>query len=69
MNLNDFVASITNAVIEALKQGVELEPGERCPCCGTKKRKHKLSEKMLEANRRNIKKAFKARQTNSEDDL
>jgi hypothetical protein len=34
---------------------VKLSPGEICPCCGHKKGSRKVSEKMLEANRRNIK--------------
>lgn len=65
MNTNEFAKeisdAITEAVLKALQHGVELKAGERCPCCGAKKRKPNLSEKMLEANRRNIRKAIAAR--------
>lgn len=65
MNTNEFIKTIseaiTKAVIEALQNGIELEPGDRCPCCGAKKRKPNMSEKMLESNRRNIQKAIAAR--------
>lgn len=65
MNMTEFINQITmnvnKAVAEALTKGINLEAGERCPCCGAKKRKPNVSEKMIEANRRNILKAIAAR--------
>ena len=39
----------------------KLEPGEVCPCCGHRKGKRQASEKMIVANRKNIKLAHAAR--------
>lgn len=63
--VNEIAEAVAEAVrepiLKALNQGVELDAGERCPCCGAKKRKPEVSERMLEANRRNILKAIAAR--------
>ena len=59
MNANDAINTITDAIKRALK--IKLEPGEVCPCCGHKRGSRKVSEKMLAANRRNIKLAHDAR--------
>jgi hypothetical protein len=40
---------------------IKLEPGETCPCCGQRKSKRNVSEKMRQANRQNIKLAHEAR--------
>lgn len=58
MNANEATTAITEAVKKALK--IKLAPGEVCPCCGHKKGSRKVSEKMLAANRRNIKRAHDA---------
>lgn len=59
MNAKEAKEQVAAAVIGAMK--VKLEPGEICPCCGHKKGSRKVSQKMIEANRRNLEKAKKAR--------
>lgn len=59
MNASEAITEITEAVKKALK--IKLKPGEVCPCCGHKKGSRKVSEKMLAANRENIKLAQDAR--------
>jgi hypothetical protein len=59
MNATEAIATITEAVIKALK--IRLAPGEKCPFCGHKKGQRKVSEKMLAANRANIRLANDAR--------
>lgn len=58
MNATDAMTIITLAVKRALK--IKLAPGETCPCCGHKKASRKVSEKMLRANRENLKLAVAA---------
>lgn len=53
MNASEAMNTITEAVKKALK--IKLAAGEVCPCCGHKKASRKVSEKMLAANRRNLK--------------
>lgn len=53
MNASEAINTITEAVKKALR--IKLAPGEVCPCCGHKKGSRKISEKMLAANRRNLK--------------
>lgn len=60
MNATEALNTISGAVVKALKC-IKLAPGEICPCCGHKKGSRKVSEKMLAANRENIKKAVAAR--------
>lgn len=59
MNEKEATEAITSAVKKALK--IKLEPGEVCPCCGRVMSKRRVSEKMLAANRENLKKANEAR--------
>ena len=60
MNAKEAVANIMDAVVKSLK--INLDAGETCPCCGHKKQNRRtISEKMLAANRRNIKKANELR--------
>lgn len=59
MNAKEMKEQICAAVVKALK--ITLERGERCPCCGHKKGQRKVSEKMIAANRENVKKAIEAR--------
>ena len=58
MNATEAINTITDAVKKALK--IKLAAGETCPCCGHKKGSRKVSEKMLAANRRNLKLAQEA---------
>jgi heterodisulfide reductase subunit B len=58
MNAKEALDKIIGAVQNSLK--IKLEPGETCPCCGHKKASRKVSEKMLAANRRNLKLAVAA---------
>lgn len=58
MNADDAMTIITLAVKRALK--IKLEAGETCPCCGHKKASRKVTPKMLDANRRNLKLAVEA---------
>ena len=56
MTAKEATETICAAVISALK--IKLAPGECCPCCGHKKQnRRELSERMLAANRENVKKA------------
>lgn len=69
MNAKEMKEQICTAVVNVLKTHLEkgvkikLDRGERCPCCGHKKSQRKVSEKMVAANRENIKKAIEARRT------
>lgn len=60
MNTHEALQGVTDVVLNAIKS-IKLAPGETCPCCGRKKGSRKVSEKMLAANRRNIKLAHEAR--------
>ena len=60
MNAHEAITTVTDAVVRAMKS-IKLEPGETCPCCGRKKGIRKVSEKMMAANRENIKLAHTAR--------
>lgn len=56
-------------IINAIGKGIgciKLEAGETCPFCGHKKGVRKVSKKMLEANRLNIRKAIEARKANKQ---
>lgn len=56
-------------VEDLIKRSVnlKLEAGEYCPFCGRKKGSRKVSEKMLAANRRNIKLAQERRNKGAND--
>lgn len=59
MNAKEAKEKISAAVVETMK--IKLERGERCPFCGHKKGERKVTQKMIDANRRNAKKAVQAR--------
>lgn len=59
MNATDAINTITDAIKKAMK--IKLAAGETCPCCGHKKGQRKVSDKMLAANRENLKLAQDAR--------
>lgn len=59
MTIDELKKAIADQLTNAIK--IELEPGECCPFCGRKKGSRKVSEKMLRANKENIKKALEAR--------
>ena len=62
MDKAEVTQRISDAVATAVQSvKIKLKPGETCPCCGLKKGKRNVSEKMLAANRRNAKLAHEAR--------
>lgn len=61
MNATEAIQNATAAAVIKAMGTIKLEPGETCPCCGRKKGIRKVSEKMLAANRANVKLAHEAR--------
>lgn len=67
MKKKELLTSLVSAIVEEVDKklvdviNVHLQPGETCPFCGRKKGKRTVTDKMLEANRRNAKKAREAR--------
>lgn len=67
MTAEEAIQFIQEAVQEAILKAIKfkLAPGESCPFCGHKRGKRQVSEKMLAANRANIKQAHVARRKNN----